>query len=231
MSDLGGFWDQRYSKEGDIWGDTPSPTAILATRRVNPGDCLLDVGFGYGRDVAHFAHYGCRVWGIDLSVEGRRLAEEHLAEQSLQPEALLTGAFEEWDFGETQFDLIHSHRVAHLLVTRKEIDAFAKKSSELLTTGGILCIGARNRQDLKVEDMTEVGEGVFEYRARPGHRIRYWDDSVFTETFEDAFDILELEQAVEIESVEHPVPCRFSIMIGRRKGDCSERNPKDKGAA
>src|SRR5438876_9345834 len=73
-SSQGEFWDRRYSKEGAIWGEVPSPTAQTAARYVQPQDRVLDIGFGYGRDLPFFARQQCRVWGVDLSQEGCRRA-------------------------------------------------------------------------------------------------------------------------------------------------------------
>ena len=71
-SDEREFWDRRYSREGAIWGDGPSPTALLLAGCLPPRARVLEVGFGYGRDLLFLLRNGCRVAGIELSGEGRR---------------------------------------------------------------------------------------------------------------------------------------------------------------
>jgi cyclopropane fatty-acyl-phospholipid synthase-like methyltransferase len=216
QSNSGEFWDQRYRAEGAIWGDDPSPTAQAVLTHVNGGAHVLDVGFGYGRDIAYLARHGCRVSGVDLSDEGYRQAELRLQQIERQAELLVHGKFEETTFNNGQFDAIISHRVAHLLVTREEISQFADKVQQVLRPGGILCIGARNTTDLTPDEMIAVEDGMYEYRQRPGHRIRYWDDDVFRQIFESSFSILDLREATEAESVGHPVPCHVTVMVGRK---------------
>jgi hypothetical protein len=177
---------------------------------------LLEIGFGYGRDIPFYIRRGCRVTGIDLSSAGRQLAQSRLDREQLQAESLLTGRFEESPF-EGPFDAVVSHRMAHLFVTPKEIAAFTAKVRRLLPSGGLLCLGARNLSDLDRAAMVEVGDGVYEYAQRPGHRIRYWDDGVFHSVFDGDFDVQCLSEAVESESVGRPVPCHLTVMIGQRR--------------
>jgi cyclopropane-fatty-acyl-phospholipid synthase len=52
---------------------------LLARAQVQPGQTLLDIGFGWGGLSLHAAKkYGCRVTGITLSVEQKALADERV---------------------------------------------------------------------------------------------------------------------------------------------------------
>jgi SAM-dependent methyltransferase len=215
-SEDGSFWDRRYREEGAIWGEEPSPTALLAAKYLRAHDRVLDIGFGYGRDVLFLARQGCRVAGIDLSCEGRRLTEERLQRAKLQAEALITGRFESVPLARGEFDALLSHRMIHLLTTPDAIAQFATKVLDVLKPGGLLCVAARNPLDLKPNGMIRVEQGVYEYASRPGHRIRYWDDAAFRGAFGNEFEILSLTPGSEIESMQRPVPCYFTMMAARR---------------
>jgi SAM-dependent methyltransferase len=216
-SDEGEFWDRRYLREGAIWGDGPSPTALLTAGHLPPRARVLEVGFGYGRDLLFLLRRRCRASGIELSIEGRRQAEACLRCRGLEAEGLLRGRFEDTDLPAGAFDAVLSHRLAHLLETPEAIARFAAKAAEVLRPGGILAVGARNRRDLNPAVMVRVEDGVYEYADRPGHRVRYWEEATFREAFGQSFRILTLDEAVEQESLARPVPCQLTVMIAVKK--------------
>lgn len=216
-SDEGAFWDRRYREEGAIWGEQPSPTAMQIAPHLAEGARVLEVGSGYGRDLAFLAERRCRVSGVEISREGHRLARERLDGHGIQPEQLFLGRFEEMAGPEASFDAILSHRMAHLLLTPDAVAAFAAKSYRLLRPGGILALGARNLADLQPTEMVAVNHHVYEYRCRPGHQIRYWDDETFRQVFGEMHTILVLTHTTEPESRTVPVPCHLTIMIARKK--------------
>ena len=76
---------------------------------------------------------------------------------------------------------------------------------------------ARDLSDLNAADMVAVADQVYEYRRRPGHRIRYWDADTFRRVFAKAFAILTLLPAVEGETEAHPVPCHLTVMVARKR--------------
>lgn len=220
------FWDQRYRQEGAVWGDEPSPTAFrlalllehgLLSVPPPKGPRVLEVGFGYGRDLVYLGGQGCRLWGIEPSSQGRTMAEERLACQGIRPERLLPGRFEEADLPGETFDGFLSHRLIHLLLAQTTVTDFAVHIHRCLRPGGILALGARSRLDLNPADMVEVERGIYEYRHRPGHRIRYWDRPMFEAAFGAAFDVIALEDATEPECLARPVPCHLTILLARKK--------------
>lgn len=58
-----------------MFGTAPSDFALEVARLVRPGDYVLDLGCGEGRDSVFFATLGAVVTGVDLSVEGIEKAQ------------------------------------------------------------------------------------------------------------------------------------------------------------
>jgi SAM-dependent methyltransferase len=215
-SDEGPFWDERFRREGAIWGEAPSPTAKALLHYLPANARVLEVGFGYGRDLAFLLRHGHRAWGVDLSAEARRRTEARLRREGLAAERLLTGRFEDSDCPDGQFDAVLSHRVAHLLVTDEAVARFAEKARRALRPGGLLCLAVRNAEDRDPAEVRRVVEHVDEYTPRPGHWIRFWDDEALRRAFGTAFTLQALERAHENESRGRPVPCRLTVVVGRK---------------
>jgi SAM-dependent methyltransferase len=115
-SNEGAFWDHRFRTEGVIWGNGPSPTAELAARYLHDGARVLEVGFGYGRDVCYLLRQRYRVFGIEASREGHRLTEDRLRREGLKADGLLLGHFEENTLANGSFDAVLCHRASALQV-------------------------------------------------------------------------------------------------------------------
>jgi len=73
-------WAREYARtpERYVFGIAPSDFALEVARLVRPGDYVLDLGCGEGRDSVFFAGRGAVVFGVDVSEAGlakaRRLA-------------------------------------------------------------------------------------------------------------------------------------------------------------
>ena len=218
-SSPGQFWNQRFSAQGAIWGEAVSPTLNLALQHFSPKCRILEIGFGYGRDLAELARFGFKVTGIDPSVEGKRLALERLDLLGVSDEDLITSTFEQAIVPSTKFDAVLSHRMLHLMTSPASIDQFVQKLVEFTSRDGLICIGARDVRGLDISEMHSSGSGIYEYRNRPGHLIRFWSEEKFREIFEPNFEIILLQQAVEQEAMDNPVPCHLTIMLAKNRGN------------
>jgi SAM-dependent methyltransferase len=227
-SNEGAFWDHRFHTEGAIWGNGPSPTAELAARYLHEGERVLEVGFGYGRDVCYLLQQRYRVFGIEASRQGHALTEDRLRREGLKVDGLMLGHFEENTLADGSFDAVLCHRMLHLLVSRKAVAHFVEQVQRVLRTGGLLCVGVRNANVLDLTSMARVDDNVYEYTQRPGHRIRYWDDAAFREFFSGAFTLLTLAPAVEQESACNQVPCSLTLMAGRKKQAADQNGGRDR---
>jgi 2-polyprenyl-3-methyl-5-hydroxy-6-metoxy-1,4-benzoquinol methylase len=80
FDDAQAFWDQRFSAPEYVFGTSPNRFLASQAAWFRPGQRVLDVACGEGRNSVWLARRGCEVLGIDISPLGlqkaRRLAEE-----------------------------------------------------------------------------------------------------------------------------------------------------------
>lgn len=212
------LWDSRYEAEGHIWGDDPSLTGRLLVKKLAPVSYVLEIGFGYGRDLSEILQHGHRAYGIEVAASGHTEAGRLLDEYIMSGQAqLLRGEFARASLPKGEFDAVISHRVLHLLGKNGLVRAFGNHAARVLKPGGLLMVSARNPQDFNADQMVPKGDGFAEYKDRPGHLIRFWNEKMFEDAFSDDFEILEFVHGKEIESVKNPIDTHFTIMVARRK--------------
>jgi SAM-dependent methyltransferase len=165
------YWDERYRRDGKIWGDGPSELARLAVARLSfaagRGFDLLDVGCGYGRDSLYLAQeLGCRVLGIDPSPvavatarRGRR-GDLDVEFEAADPATFATAdpatfatARPPGDGGDAggaarpdRYDVVYASNVYHLLPPAGR-RAFAAAVTALTRPGGLFLLSTLSPRD------------------------------------------------------------------------------------
>lgn len=208
-------WDQRYLTEGHLWGNDSSETCqILShTLRGNSAQRILEVGFGYGRDLVKLVQDGYIVHGVEQSLVGINEAVRRLQTLEIFNADKLSvdfGSFRTASLEGDFYDAVFHHRVMHLINPR-HYDSFVKRTAEVLREGGIAVVSARDTEDFNPDQMnvaettldTETGKEkpkTATYKNRDNHFINFWDHTRFAEVYGSHFEILELYRGKEQES-------------------------------
>ena len=128
---------------------------LLERAQVQPGQLLLDIGFGWGGLAIHAAkRYGCRVTGITLSVEQKALAEQRVKAEGL--ESLVT--FEVIDYrkfarrteNQGKFDRVLSCEMIEA-VGHEHLGEFFWAVEQVLAQDGVLVMEAITTPEQRYE--------------------------------------------------------------------------------
>jgi SAM-dependent methyltransferase len=192
------LWDNRYQKEGYIWGDESSICArTIAERLQGTGKKVIDLGCGYGRDVIYLAKKGFQVIGVDLSEIGINTAKEWAKKECPDAKFCLRKDVNFNDYKE-YFDAVISNRVMHLLIRPEERMEYLNEVCHILKKGGLLSLTARS-----VNDPTRPKSHVNQdepAQVRPGHWVKFFTHDEFYECFKSHFEIKSIDEIEERES-------------------------------
>src|SRR5258705_10227125 len=89
-------WNDFCADEREIGGGLARWESTVADQCVKPGDRILVIGCGSGRDVVAFLERGCVVTGIDPAERALTRARDYLKKNGGEA-ALECGFFEDWN--------------------------------------------------------------------------------------------------------------------------------------
>lgn len=99
------FWDERYAAEHYLFGTAPNKFLAAQASLITPGQQVLAVADGEGRNGVWLARHGADVLSVDFSPvaqeKARRLAAENGVAIRFEQADLL-----KWAWGENRFDVI-----------------------------------------------------------------------------------------------------------------------------
>ena len=179
------YWDDRFRKEGKIWGDLQSRTAIYALelfRRDNVKKILVP-GSGYGRNTKFFSTSGFEVTGIEISTVAYELAQKH------DPlTKFYNGSVLDMSFDTSIYDAIYCFNVLHLFL-EQDRRIFLRECANKLRNNGFMFFTVFSEREPGFGKGNKVEENTFE--TRPGRPAHYFTEDDLREHFND-FEIVEI---------------------------------------
>ncbi len=184
VQDMNGYWETRFSKEGKIWGDSPSRTATYALGlfQEHGAKRILVPGVGYGRNAKPFSSAGFNVVGIEASETAFKLAKEYDPGSTF-----LHGSYLDIVPGNRPYDAVYCFNLLHLF-RENERKLFIDKSWGELKKGGLIFFVVFSEKDPSFGKGREVEKNTFE--SKPGRPVHYFDKNDLQEHFQD-FSIIE----------------------------------------
>ncbi len=172
------FWEERFLKEGRIWGDSPSRTAELAIGLFKKGGVcrVLVPGSGYGRNAEAFARAGFRVTGIELSATAVNLALQGHPEIRYHHGSVL-----DMPFDDSTYDGMYCFNVLHLFRSGDRA-VFLQRCRDQLKIGGVLFFVVFSDREPSFGTGRLVEENTFE--SKPGREVHYYSEADLVSEFQ-----------------------------------------------
>jgi bifunctional enzyme CysN/CysC len=144
----------------------PSPFALDSRRLMQPGERLLELGCGNGRDAVYFDGEGLRVTAIDKSAEAIEACRANAPGREIV--YLCADAAEVAGRVDGRFDVVYSRFSLHAM-TRIEEEGALQASHALLVTGGKLLVECRSIND----PLSREGDVLSPTERIAGHYRRF----------------------------------------------------------
>ncbi|MDD1717597.1 MAG: class I SAM-dependent methyltransferase [Methanoregulaceae archaeon] len=219
-------WEEKYRKEGRLWGEDPSVLAVATIRflerlpdRHTPR-LLVDLGCGYGRDTVALARGlpDDTFLGVDSSVSAVEAATRRCLEAGLSNVRIRCADFRELH-GE-RADIVYCSNLYHLLRI-PEREEFRSVVREVLNPGGFLflsTLSARDPEHGGNGDPVPGDPGSFVF---PGEDL--WLHFATRKELSETFGFLTIVSLSEIEYIERRVGGDHHhiswVLIGQRNGN------------
>jgi 2-polyprenyl-3-methyl-5-hydroxy-6-metoxy-1,4-benzoquinol methylase len=171
------YWDSRYKKEGKIWGERPSQTAVHAAKffRRHRDKKLLVPGSGYGRNTRFFSAAGFNVTGVEISEEAVKMAREFdPGTQVYNISALDMSLLKE------TYDAVYCFNVLHLFREADRKD-FIRQCAEKLNKNSLMFFTVFSENEASYGKGAEVEKNTYE--SKPGRPVHYFSEDDLRDHF------------------------------------------------
>ena len=166
------FWEESYKRPGKLdtfGGGKPSQEVVTVAARMQPGQRVLDLGCGEGRNALYLASLGFITSASDISESGIEKLDSVAAEMNLQVDSSVCD-MREYEFPH-EFDLIVCQGCLHL-IKKDEWQQVISRMKEYTTSGGYHNIGVFTDEAPEAEDQRGMWVGLFE----EGELFTYYED-------------------------------------------------------
>ena len=164
------FWDDRFRREGHIWGEAPSVVAPAVARffRAHGLRRVCIPGCAYGRHCLYFARQEFHVVGVDVAPAGLALAAASAHAAGL-PVGLAAGDAQALPFRTGPFDGVFAFNLLHLFLAEGRARC-AAELCRIIRPGGWLCATAFAVEDPSYGKGRALEPSTFDERGgRPAH--------------------------------------------------------------
>ncbi len=179
LKDMKGYWEKRFTKEGKIWGESPSRTAIYALElfRKRSVKRILVPGAGYGRNTKLFSVAGFAAIGAEISEIACNLAKGYDPLTKFH-----NGSCLDMDFSNETFDAIYCYNVLHLF-RENERRLFLKRCWGKSRENSLFFFTVFSEKEGSFGKGREVERNTFE--SKPGRPVHYFTEQDLLEHFAD----------------------------------------------
>lgn len=101
------FWETRYAEDGFAYGTEPNAFLVSLQSRFQPGQKVLLIGEGEGRNGVWLARQGLQVTAVDQSATGLAKAQQLAKEQGVSLETICTD-LNTWPWPVAAYDFVVS---------------------------------------------------------------------------------------------------------------------------
>ncbi|NLE09570.1 MAG: methyltransferase domain-containing protein [Dehalococcoidales bacterium] len=185
MTDNGQYWEQRYEKEGMIWGESPSRTAHYALEvfRKHGIKSILVPGSGYGGNTKLFSSSGYEVTGVEISEKACGMARSFDTASEFN-----VGSVLDMSSITGKFDSVYCFNVLHLF-RKDDRKLFLAQCSTKLKEKGLMFFTVFSDEESSFGKGREVEHNTFE--TRPGRPAHYYTEDDLKSEFSD-YKIIEI---------------------------------------
>lgn len=178
------YWDNRYSKESKIWGESPSKSALYCLELFRKYEIknLLIPGSGYGRHTKFFSENDYKVKGIEISEVAIEIAKKFDSQTDF-----FNGSVLEMEVVDVIFDAIYCFNTLHLFLRDTRL-LFLSKCFNQLNTNGLVFFTVFSEKESSFGKGKELETNTFE--SKPGRPTHYFTEDDLVDHFKD-FRIIE----------------------------------------
>lgn len=178
------YWEGRYQDDQQIWGSSPSRTALDAVDKFKKHNVrnLLIPGAGYGRNAKAFIDTGMKVAAIEVAPSAIAIGENFVPELQY-----FIGSVLDMPFSNDMYDAVYCFNVLHFFF-RNERQLFLQKCFDQMQPGGVAFFAVFSEKEPSYGKGKEVEKNTFE--TKPGRPVHYFSADDLEEHF-GMFNILE----------------------------------------
>ncbi|MFW9873401.1 MAG: class I SAM-dependent methyltransferase [Candidatus Thorarchaeota archaeon] len=178
------YWNTRFLKEGKIWGEFPSKSALCALELFKKYKIqkILIPGSGYGRHTKFFSKNNYKVIGIEISDIAIEMAKKFDSRTEFFNCSVL-----DMEFIDEYFDAIYCFNTLHLFL-RDERLLFLRKCFDQLIKNGLNFLTVFSERESSFGQGKELEMNTFE--SNPGGPTHYFTEKDLIEQFKN-YNILE----------------------------------------